>query len=1158
MQDQSTSVHSADSSAQPNVTNPAPTRVSPRHLSKLDRALRIAAQEDPAHDPPFGIWLCGESGSGKSTLVRAARTMLQDDELFFVEGEAFPGTSEVLEPILRAARTLFEDLAQSGRPEAEAAWETIARVHAPALSRVLPEVDWGRAIESYPDLDPQRERNRLFDHLAGVFLRASEIAPVVLHLEGAEHLDGLSIEFLHTLAHVVRSRRAARRNGLAVPSCRITVVASTHEEVQSPLRLPEGEVMQMVLRGLGRDEFAMWLEREYDMEIPLSIREKLYQQTRGNPLDLEFRIRQERRRFEDGDPIQRVKRLIDYGAYAIEVGRHVRRLSDAACRALQVLAIAGKPISPKLLSRVGGDPIPEEPTELVAELVAAGWARLHRAGSVSLAHERMQEPILESIGRAECRKLHRAFADVVDAEHADRINRRVREIYHHRVLAEDRGSIVAAGFAAADESLRLYDFEGARQIYRSLLAVLVDADVESLVRGVVALADVLGESASPEPELLDEIERTVNRRKRDIDRETLAGIGRRLGRVAGNWGLTEKEVAFYKQAFEVIRRDDRSLERMKIYACLARTSLDRQRFDDTLQYCERGWEASDANLDQDPDYLELCRVTEEVHFRRGEYVEARSFEERYLNLADQQGSPVEVIESLFRLAYLAEHSGDQVEAEACLRRCLPVAERTGSRLLMARASERLGQLHQRQGLWESAFEFLRDAYHVEREIGTELRRARLLASLGVTCFFVNRENEGASYLRQYADFEAARERGAAEALPDVQGLPSSYRDRSERDNTIRIRQRELLAAREHEAIRLQLELSDLLRDRGELASARSMARRGLREAERLRSNDWTPAFALRLGLLARWNGEVEAALTWFQRGLDELPARAHRDIVAEINVQVGLLQQSRGELTRSRLSLLRGLKQYLDIGHGLGVAHSLVHLAETYLYLGRRDVSEELGLAALTIAQGYHNPRAEAEARLLLGRVRSCSPTRNSGLQDANAARGLFDTLGILEGRCRALLLAGEVGQRWGQINEARAHCHETLEIARDLGLSSLIARALALRGAIEGDRRAGLSELPRAVKTLESALDHAMALRDRHLELLVHGTFARVYHLGHRPAAARTHLERAKEVLLLLAKDSPVECRDSMIDAQALVDLLRAYDAQGKHSKESRVAARG
>lgn len=1146
MQDHPSSVHTEGHEIL--ADSPTPSRVSPRHLTKLDRALRIAAKENPDHDPPFGIWLCGESGSGKSALVAAAKHLISDPRALFVQGEAFCGTSEILEPILRAARTLLEELQSRSSEDTEfaGAWNKVVEKHAPALSRVLPEVEWGREIAMYPDLDPQCERNRLFDHLAGVFLRAGEITPVVLHLEGAEHLDDLSLDFLSTLAHVVRSRRVARRSGVAMPQVRLTVVASTHEEFKNPLNLPDGEVMQMVLSGLGRDEFALWLEREYQEEIPLSLREKLYQQSHGNPLDIDFRIRQERQRFDQGTAVQRVKRLIDYGAYAIEVARHVRRLSEPARKALNVLAISGKPISVSLLDRVAGLEVSSPDDSLVPALLEAGWIRQDRQGAIGLAHDRMQEPIVESIGRTECRRLHQAFAEAVEGEHRDRVHRRVREVYYHRRLAEDTAELVPAGFRAADECLRLYDFDGAREVYQSLLKVLSEGEVEPLVRGVTALAEVLVESSQSELTLIEEIERAVGRRRRDIDRESLAGVLRRVGRVAGRWGMTEKELDLYTQAFEVIRHDEQSLERMKIYACLARTSLERQRFDDTMEYCEQGWQASEeSDLDSDPEFLELCRVTEEVHFRRGEFVEARSFEEKYLNLADQQGSPIEIIESLFRLAFLHEQGGDLIAAEESLRRCLPIAERTGSRLLLARACERLGLLNQRRGSWDSAHEQLRDAFQIQQEIGTEARQAQLLASLAVTCFFVTKEADGARFLRSYAEHVSKRTEVESRDAP---GLPSHYQSRSERDDSIRLRQRDLLSVRDEEAVRIHLELVDLLRDRGELASARSTARRGLRDADRL-GGDWGPEFALRLGILARWNGEVEAALTHFQTGLDQMPPRSNRDILAEINIQVGLLQQSRGELTRSRLSLLRGLRQYLEIGHTVGVAHALVHLGETYLLLGRAQVAEELGRSALIVAQGLGIARLEAESRLILGRARSVSGNRNAGLQDANQARALFDQLGILEGRCRALLLAGEIGQRWGQLNEARAHCLEALEIGRDLGLSALIARGLALRGAIEGDRRATASELPRAVRTLESALEHAQALRDRHLELQVLGTFARLYHTRQRSAAAKAHLKRAKSVLLKLAQDSPAECRKSIINTQAVADLLRVYDESGKRA---------
>ena len=151
-------------------------------------------------------------------------------------------------------------------------------------------------------------------------------------------------------------------------------------------------------------------------------------------------------------------------------------------------------------------------------------------------------------------------------------------------------------------------------------------------------------------------------------------------------------------------------------------------------------------LQGDPEYLEICRVVEEAHFRRGELVEAQEFEEQYLSLAEQNDRPSDVIESRLRLGYLLEASGNPDEACRVLLGAGPVAKSTGSRLLEARIDERLGYVYARFERWKEARRSFQRALEVHSEIGDPLNTIRVYGALGMLALCTGQPQAGAASL----------------------------------------------------------------------------------------------------------------------------------------------------------------------------------------------------------------------------------------------------------------------------------------------------------------------------------------------------------------------------------------------------------------------------
>ncbi|MGE3164292.1 MAG: AAA family ATPase [Planctomycetota bacterium] len=1126
-------------------------RVSQRHLAKLDRFLASILETDPVQDPPYVVWVAGELGVGKSTLVCEVRERSRGVDLAFATARAHAHAGEILEPVLGLARTLI-DLARSraaaGDERWQHIWNEIVTRHAGALDRVLPEVDWGRVVEPLPSLDPEYERCRLIDHLGGIFLRVAERVPTILHIDGGEHLDALGRQLLTTLGGVLRARSKGRKARLPLPPRpRLALVLCTESEEECPLDLPETELLSFALRGLGRDEFGKALADELGEEIPLSIREKLYQLTRGNPLDLEHRFERVRRQGGYDSALAGAKLLLELGRYEFDVTQELKRVERPARFVLNALTVLGKPISPPILVQVTRS-TPEELSACVDSLVEGGWVTKLPSGAISLRNERVQRMLDESLSARERGELHARAADAIEQEYQQRPHRRFQEVYYHRTRAPGAPGAVEAGFLAADEAFRLCDYPTALRIYGEVLDRLHDDDADRLVEGLTHFTELLADHRLGDEKSLTELEGRIEHLARRLDGERLAGLWRRLGLVAGRRGIHDKELAFYRRGLDVVSGASRSGERLLLLASIAASYLGSRSYDETLRYCREGIEvATLGDVGDDPEFLELCRVTQEAHFHRGELVEALDFEERFHALAKVQGTSQQVFDSLLRLAFMHEHRGQEGVARARLEEAVPIARATGSRLLAARIDERLGYLHARSENWSEATAAFQRAFQAQAELGNEERTTRILGALGMVALFHGDPVAGAHYFRLHALYQSLRER--TELPPTVPGLPCDYRGRSERDDEIRVHS-ETVAKTGRVPARVLVsalsELADLRRDRGEFQSARALLRRGLRIA--LEEQLDVSGFYLQLGILSQLQGEVGQALEFLQKGLDALAEFPERERIAETNLQVGLLYLGRGRFGSALKFLMRGLRSYLELEHEPGVAHALIELGHAYRSLGRADAAEELGLAALALAESLSIDRLEAEAWLLLATVRRHGNGPTPGHQEVALARELFGKLGILEGRCRALLVEAEIFERWADPNRALALCSESLEIARDLGLQPLMALGLAVRGSIETSPELR-TDFGRALNTLESALDHALGVGSCALELRIRATLAEAFHRRSRQSVTRQHLTALNEKLNLLLEDCPLAYRESLIAACPGIGLLRMRESEARSS---------
>jgi class 3 adenylate cyclase/tetratricopeptide (TPR) repeat protein len=147
------------------------------------------------------IGLVGEAGVGKSRLVLEFREALQDEEHLYLEGRCFHfGGSVAYLPILDILRSFFE--IKEGMREYLVKRLLVKRINEidANLHYALPPLHDLLSLtvedKSYLKLAPKQKRERTFEGIRDLLIRANQGRPLILVVEDLHWIDNTSEEFL--------------------------------------------------------------------------------------------------------------------------------------------------------------------------------------------------------------------------------------------------------------------------------------------------------------------------------------------------------------------------------------------------------------------------------------------------------------------------------------------------------------------------------------------------------------------------------------------------------------------------------------------------------------------------------------------------------------------------------------------------------------------------------------------------------------------------------------------------------------------------------------------------------------------------------------------------------------------------------------------------
>ncbi|MEY2420094.1 MAG: hypothetical protein QOI95_161 [Acidimicrobiaceae bacterium] len=411
------------------------------------------------------VLVSGEPGAGKTRLLDEVASMARVDGALVLRGHSDDATGGPYQPFV-------ESLAQLVASAGDNLSRMLGRL-GPELSRLVPDIA-ARLVGGPPPLhsDPDTERYRLFDAVAGWLRATSAVAPLVLIVDDLQWAGRPTLQLLR---HVVGS--LTDNPILLLGAYRDTEVGRGHPlaELLADLHRVPG-VERLGLGGLAPDAVLTLFELESGETLDERGRElaaEVHRETNGNPLFVQELLRHLTREPRDAAI------TVPPSVRALAV-RRLERFSADSRRALSVASVMGDDIDISVLADVAG--LDED--QLLTALDAATDAGIVREepgarARYTFVHSVVRATLYDELDPDERAHLHHLVGQSWERRHGERTEDHLPLLAHHFV----RGGVDqerAADYAmrAGDRAIEQLADDEAIDLYRKALDLLADVDAD--------------------------------------------------------------------------------------------------------------------------------------------------------------------------------------------------------------------------------------------------------------------------------------------------------------------------------------------------------------------------------------------------------------------------------------------------------------------------------------------------------------------------------------------------------------------------------------------------------------------------------------------------------------------------------------------------------
>lgn len=462
----------------------APVPVPPR-LVALDQAVFVGrrAERTTLNDCLSRTWagdrrvvlVGGEPGVGKTRLCSALGATASDLGAAVLYGRCDEEVGRPYQPWVEALRYLVANCS----PDLLAEY---LHEHHVDLHPLLPDLMPGVAVPPSPSGDPEAERYRLWNAVAGLLAHVSAHTVVVLVLDDLQWADRETLQLLRHLFSLDEQMRV-----LVLSTYRDTEVGLDHPlaDLLAWLRRePNATILQ--LEGLLVADIVDLMERRIGHPLGadgVALATTLWEETGGNP----FFAAEILRHLSETDAIAQqpdgqwvTQRSLDLQSLPASVrdviGHRVNRLGIEAGQVLAVAAVVGQYFDLDLVAATAG--VDEDRALEVLERAVAATLVIEvpeTPGRFAFHHALIQHSVYGGLSATRRRRLHRRVAEALEDFGGEDLGERVVELARHwgaTAVATDTSKAIYYASLAGDRALSSLGPDEAVRCYTRALDVL--------------------------------------------------------------------------------------------------------------------------------------------------------------------------------------------------------------------------------------------------------------------------------------------------------------------------------------------------------------------------------------------------------------------------------------------------------------------------------------------------------------------------------------------------------------------------------------------------------------------------------------------------------------------------------------------------------------
>jgi serine/threonine protein kinase/tetratricopeptide (TPR) repeat protein len=674
------------------------------------------------------LFVRGESGIGKSRLLREFRHHVQLNRVNIIEGRSSQG-ADSYGPLAEALRSLLGLWDKGGLKPTDTLRRRLVRRHGVELSKILPELSSETLGESTVSLAPERERLRLFDHIARFFLDFARSRPLVVYLHDLHGADEASLDFLEYFSRTLFLESKKDNEGRPI---RLLVIGSVRDSSDAKavvdlvdLLVQRGEARTLQLNRLKREQLASLLDSMLGQgRYPKPLVESIYEESKGNPY---FIVELMRSLAESGAlKTQAGQWTLDTGSGALQLPSSVRdvilqrlsRLGQSDLLPLRLLATFGRALTAYRFSELA-----EQSLEFVVTLfedlvekqildrVTRGIEREYE-----FMHDLMREAIYAAMTAEEVAALHKRCGDFLELYVPEMGLKNPAALAHHFELGGDRTRALTYFVKAADAALVVHDNDRSIAYYKRGLDFLgsdcEDRRRQQLLEHLGKVQTLVGDYSGARQSFRETLEQCKDR----LGALDQGRLYRLLGEVEGRCGDYDEALQCYSIGTRQLGREMRSQEGAKLLAATASIYSKKGLYDLAINFCESGLDLLSGFPEED-DTAAIRMILGAAREFKGDLKPAAREFELSLALRRRARNRLGTAESLTKLGSVAMSLGRIDDAVARFEQALALQETLGHRQGMADSATHLGRALGARGESERALSLHRRALAIKERIG---------------------------------------------------------------------------------------------------------------------------------------------------------------------------------------------------------------------------------------------------------------------------------------------------------------------------------------------------------------------------------------------------------------------------------------------------------